>query len=229
MKTNTVWQEWRKIILFIGFALICLIVLYAFDVIDKIDLEATSDAVRELGIWGMLLYVIAYTIRPLFFFPATLLTLFGGYTFGPFLGTGLDIVGAGSGAVLAFLIARYLGREKMERFIKGKKIERFDQTIQNNGFMVVLYLRLIPLIPFDSINYSLGLSSVKLKSYMAATYLGIIPGAFVLNYIGSSLRTMDRNLWIAVALYGAMVLLPIIVKRYKGTSQIPLEKESTSK
>lgn len=229
MKTQTVWQEWRKIILFIGFALICLIVLYAFDVIDKIDIEATSDAVRELGIWGMLLYVIAYTIRPLFFFPATLLTLFGGYTFGPFLGTGLDIVGAGSGAVLAFLIARYLGREKMERFVKGKKIERFDQTIQNNGFMVVLYLRLIPLIPFDSINYSLGLSSVKLKSYIAATYLGIIPGAFVLNYIGSSLRTMDRNLWIAVALYGVMVLLPIIVKKYKGTSQIPLKKESTSK
>lgn len=229
MKTNTVWQEWRKIILFIGFALICLIVLYAFDVIDKIDLEATSDAVRDLGIWGMLLYVIAYTIRPLFFFPATLLTLFGGYTFGPFLGTGLDIVGAGSGAVLAFLVARYLGREKMERFVKGKKIERFEQTIQNNGFMVVLYLRLIPLIPFDSINYSLGLSSVKLKSYMVATYLGIIPGAFALNYIGSSLRTMDGNLWIAIALYGVMVLLPIIVKKYKGTSQIPLEKESTSK
>ncbi|MGB2991659.1 MAG: TVP38/TMEM64 family protein [Paenisporosarcina sp.] len=229
MKTNTVWQEWRKIILFIGFALICLIVLYAFDVIDKIDLEATSDAVRDLGIWGMLLYVIAYTIRPLFFFPATLLTLFGGYTFGPFLGTGLDIVGAGSGAVLAFLVARYIGREKMERFVKGKKIERFDRTIQNNGFMVVLYLRLIPLIPFDSINYSLGLSSVKLKSYMVATYLGIIPGAFALNYIGSSLRTMDGNLWIAIALYGVMVLLPIIVKKYKGTSQIPLEKESTSK
>ncbi|QBP42285.1 TVP38/TMEM64 family protein [Paenisporosarcina antarctica] len=225
MKKRTFWQEWQKIILFVGFAISCLIVLYAFDVIGKIDIEAASDYVRELGIWGMLLYVIVYTIRPLFFFPATLLTLFGGYTFGPFLGTALDIVGAGSGAVLAFLVARYLGREKIEKFVKGKKIERFDQSIQNNGFIVVLYLRLIPLIPFDSINYSLGLSSIKLKSYMAATYLGIIPGAFVLNYIGSSLRTMDSKLWIAVALYGVMVLLPFLVKKFKGTTQIHLEKE----
>ncbi|WP_019415671.1 TVP38/TMEM64 family protein [Paenisporosarcina sp. TG20] len=224
MKSKSFWQEWRKIILFVGFAILCLIVLYVFDVIGKIDIEAASDAVRELGIWGMVLFVVAYTIRPLFFFPATLLTLFGGYTFGPFIGTGLDIIGAGSGAVLAFLVARYLGREKMKRFFRGKKIEGFDQSIRNNGFMVVLYLRLIPLIPFDSINYSLGLSSVKLKSYMAATYLGIIPGAFVLNYIGSSFRTMDSNLWIAIALYGVMILLPILVKKFKGTTQIPLEK-----
>ncbi len=225
MNMRKFWREWRKIIVFIGFAIACMIILYAFDVIDNIDIEATSDAVRALGIWGMILYVIAYTIRPLFFFPATLLTLFGGYTFGPFLGTGLDIIGAGSGAVLAFLVARYLGREKIERFVKGKKIERFDKSIKKNGFMVVLYLRLIPLIPFDSINYSLGLSSIKLKPYMAATYLGIIPGAFVLNYIGSSLREMDATLWIAIALYGVMILLPLIVKKYKGTSQIPLEKE----
>ncbi len=223
-----VWREWKGIILFALFGITVIILLNYFDVIDRIDVKALSKYVKSLGFLGEVLYVAAYTIRPFFFFPATAMTLFGGYTFGAVKGTMLDVIGAGSGAVLAFFLSRYLGRRKLERWVKGKKIEKFDQSIKRNGFLVVLYLRLIPLFPFDSLNYSLGLSSVRRRDYIFATYLGIIPGSFVLNFLGSSFKEMGNRLWIAAVLYGLLIVIPIILKKRKKTSDISMKSNESS-
>lgn len=207
-----IWTEWKGIILFGSFAILCISLIYGLDIVGRINIPALRDYVLSLGIWGEILYVLAYTIRPFFFFPATPMTLFGGYTFGAVKGTILDIIGAGTGALLAFLLARHLGRQKIEHWLKGKKIARFDQSIQRNGFLVVLYMRLIPLFGFDMLNYSLGLSAVKTRSYAAATYLGIIPGAFVLNFLGSSIGSSSEQLTLAIAMYALLILVPLIIK-----------------
>lgn len=209
------WQEWRGIILFVVFVITGFLVIYKLGIVDSFNIAELSQVVRDMGIWGKILYVITYILRPLVLFPATPLTLFGGYTFGAVHGTILDVIGAGTGALLAFWIARKLGKDKIERLIKGKKIEKFDHKIGENGFLVVLYLRLIPLFPFDSINYSMGLSSVRTRDYAVATYLGIIPGAFVLNFLGSSLGRLDWQFYTAIGLYALMIILPLIMKKLR--------------
>lgn len=210
------WQEWRGIILFVVFVTIGFLVIYRLRIVDSFNIVELSQVVRDMGIWGKIIYVIIYIIRPLVLFPATPLTLFGGYTFGATQGTILDVIGAGTGAVLAFWIARKLGKSKIEHLIQGKKLEKFDHKLSENGFLVVLYVRLIPLFPFDSINYSMGLSSIRMRDYAAATYLGIIPGAFTLNFLGSSLGQLDWQLYMAIALYALMVILPFLVKKLRN-------------
>ncbi|MGA9230717.1 MAG: TVP38/TMEM64 family protein, partial [Exiguobacterium oxidotolerans] len=168
----------------------------------QFDLEALSNWILAQGFPGMLLYVLAYTIRPLVFFPASLLTMFGGYTYGPWLGTLLDVIGAGTGSLLSFWIARLLGRRAVEKIIGTGKLTVFDDRIASNGFTVVLLVRLIPLFPFDAISYASGLSKIKFKQFALASYLGIIPGAFVYNNIGASLRDpFSWQFFLAVFLY----------------------------
>ncbi len=182
--------------------------------LEQFDIQALSDWVRNQGLTGMLLYVLAYTVRPLVFFPASLLTVFGGYTYGPWLGTLLDVIGAGTGGLLSFWIARLLGRRGVEKLIGKGKLNVLDERIATNGFLVVLVVRLIPLFPFDAISYASGLSKIRFKQFAIANYLGIIPGAFVYNNIGSSLRDpFSWQFFVAIGLYVLFFAVGLVAQR----------------
>jgi len=182
--------------------------------LEQFDIQALSDWVRDQGLTGMLLYVLAYTIRPLVFFPASLLTIFGGYTYGPWLGTLLDVIGAGTGGLLSFWIARLLGRRGVEKLIGKGKLNVLDERIATNGFLVVLVVRLIPLFPFDAISYASGLSKIRFKQFAIANYIGIIPGAFVYNNIGSSLRDpFSWQFFVAIGLYVLFFAVGLVAQR----------------
>ncbi len=199
--------------LLIGFAVTCLSALQLTGIIDRLDIPALSAWVRDLGFIGGLLYMLAYTLRPLIFFPATVLTLFGGYTFGAFWGTIYDVIGAGTGAVLSFYIARRFGRQSVEKLLRGKKILDIDERIGRNGFLVILYVRLFP-FPFDGVNYGAGLSKVSARDYIPATYLGIIPGALVYNYVGQSLRDIGSSqFYIAISVYACFAIIPVVIMK----------------
>lgn len=130
------------LIVMLAIAITCWVVLKATGVVAHLDLPTLSTWMRNLGFMGVLLYILTYTLRPLIFFPAAPLTLFGGYTFGAFNGTLYDVIGAGTGALLAFWIARKFGRGSVEKLLRGKKLQSFDERIGNNGFLVILYMRL---------------------------------------------------------------------------------------
>jgi uncharacterized membrane protein YdjX (TVP38/TMEM64 family) len=215
------------LLILFGFATTCLVVLKLTGVVERIDIPATSEWVRSLGLLGAILYMVIYALRPLIFFPAAVLTLFGGYTFGAFWGTVLDVVGAGTGALLSFYIARRFGRKSVEKLLRGKTSRwlDLDERIERNGFLVILYLRLTP-APFDAINYGAGLSKIKARSFIPASYIGIIPGAFVYNYLGQSLRDVgSAQLYVAIALYLVFISTPIVImaiqrKRKRSREQI---------
>ncbi|MCD1260563.1 TVP38/TMEM64 family protein [Paenibacillus athensensis] len=203
-------------LLILWFALaLCGLLLWKFTNIGKsIHMDAISVWLRELGFVGGLLYILAYTLRPLVLFPAIPLTVFGGYTFGAFWGTVYDVIGAGAGAVLSFQIARRWGRGSFERLIRGKKLQTFDEKAEKNGFMVVLYMRLLPFFPFDGVSYGAGLSKIRTGDYTWATFIGIIPGAVVYNVLGDSLQEIgSMKFYLAVALYVAFALIPLVVRR----------------
>ncbi|MCY1690224.1 VTT domain-containing protein [Exiguobacterium sp. SL14] len=126
--------------------------------------------------------------------------MFGGYTYGPWLGTLLDVIGAGTGGLLSFWIALLLGRRGVEKLIGKGKIQGLDERIATNGFLVVLVVLLIPLFPFDAISYASGLSKIRFKQFAIANYLGIIPvrsfttisvQAFVIHSLGNFSLRLD--------------------------------------
>jgi uncharacterized membrane protein YdjX (TVP38/TMEM64 family) len=200
---------WVLLVWFIA-AVIVLILLKTTGFFEQIELDEWGDWLRDLGLFGGILYILAYTLRPLVLFPATPLTLFGGYVFGAFWGTIYDVIGAGAGALLSFVIARKWGRSSVERLIKRKKLQTFDDKAKRNGFMVVLYMRLMPFFPFDGVSYGAGLSKVRGWDYTLATLIGIIPGAVVYNVFGASLNNIgSAGFYWAVLLYAVFALVPL--------------------
>jgi len=106
--------------------------------------------------------------------------------FGPFIGWIYTYIGENLSATVAFFAARYFGRN----FVKENEnafIQKYDKKLKTNGFETVLILRLIPLFPFDFVNYASGLSSIKYRHYIFATLLGVIPGLTAYIFLGGSL------------------------------------------
>ncbi len=151
---------------------------------------------------------------------ATILTLVGGFLFGSLLGTVFVNLGATSGATLAFLTARYLLRDWVERKF-GQKLGPIQTGFTKNAFSYLVTLRLVPLFPFFLVNLVSGLTRVPLGTYVVATALGIVPGSFVYAYAGRQLGTINSlkeiaspHVILAFTLLGLLALVPILYRRF---------------
>jgi uncharacterized membrane protein YdjX (TVP38/TMEM64 family) len=169
------------------------------------------------------LFVVAYAAVTGLSLPgAAIMTLAGGFLFGAVFGTILVNLGATTGATLAFLVARYLFRDAVERKF-GKWLGPFQEGFAKNAFSYLMTLRLIPLFPFFVVNLVSGLTRINLSTYVAATALGIIPGSFVYAYAGRQLGTINSlkeiaspNVLAAFVLLGLLAVVPIIYKKLSG-------------
>lgn len=167
------------------------------------------------------LFIIAYAAVTGLSLPgAAILTLAGGFLFGSLFGTLFVNLGATTGATLAFLTARYLLRDTVERKF-GKWLGPFQEGFAKNAFSYLMTLRLIPLFPFFVVNLVSGLTRVNVGTYVAATALGIIPGSFVYAYAGRQLGTINSlkeiaspNVIAAFVLLGLLALVPILYKKF---------------
>ena len=126
------------------------------------------------------------------FFPFPLIAAAGGLLFGTLEGTILSIVGGSVGAVLAFLIARYVARDAVQALV-GDRLSRVQDALARRGFVAVLYARIVPGVPRDVANYAFGLTRVGLGAFTAATILGIAPRAFAYTALGGSLGNLDST------------------------------------
>ncbi|MBI2104388.1 MAG: TVP38/TMEM64 family protein [Candidatus Omnitrophica bacterium] len=158
--------------------------------------DVTPDKIRALvlsfGVWAPIVYLATYG-QPIVPLPASVMTITGGLAFGPWWGTWAALTGATIRACGEFLIARLLGRQAVERLLRGK-LAAWDAKLAANGFTAVLLIRLVPNLPFDMQNYGLGFSRVRFSAYAPATVLGMIPGSFAYVYLGYSL-TDPKQLW----------------------------------
>jgi uncharacterized membrane protein YdjX (TVP38/TMEM64 family) len=159
------------------------------------------------------LYILIYTVRPLILFPASILSLTGGLAFGPLWGMLYTVIGATMGAVLSFISARVLGKRLIQKKWVGQW-HKVEKQLEERGFLYILILRLIPLFPFDLISYASGVSKVKLTAFFFGTLLGIVPGTFVYNFLGSSfVHGKNHDIVIAAAAFILVLLIPIFLKR----------------
>ena len=146
--------------------------------------------VESLGFWGPVAFVVGYAVATVAFIPGSLLTLAAGAIFGLGKGTAVVLIGATLGSSMAFLIARYLARSTVERRIQGNdRFETIDRAVAAEGLKIVFLLRLSPIFPFNLLNYTLGLTSVRFRDYLLAAF-GMIPGTFLYVYYGKALGSL---------------------------------------
>jgi uncharacterized membrane protein YdjX (TVP38/TMEM64 family) len=142
-------------------------------------LSAFNEWVGGLGAWGVVIFIVVYVIATVLLVPGSALTVGAGFVFG--LGWGLLAVSLGStiGAALAFLIARFVAREKIASMARNNEnFRRIDAAIGEHAKLVFL-LRLSPLIPFSLSNYFYGLTAIKFWPYVLASWIGMLPGTLL--------------------------------------------------
>jgi uncharacterized membrane protein YdjX (TVP38/TMEM64 family) len=142
--------------------------------------------VEGLGVWGPVVFILGYAVATVAFIPGSLLTLAAGAIFGLARGTLYTFCGATLGASGAFLVARYLARNAIERKIAGNaKFAAIDRAVGQEGFKIVALLRLSPVFPFNLLNYSLGLTRVPFLQYFLAS-IAMLPGTLLYVYYGKA-------------------------------------------
>ena len=128
------------------------------------------------------------------------------------------MIGATIGATIAYLIAKYLARPFVEDIAKKKftKLIEYDDKLKENGLATVLFLRFIPIFPFNGLNFALGITRVKTVDYILGTFIGIIPGTFVYTYFGNSLGMLDPiQIVTSVVLIILLSITYPLYKKYK--------------
>ncbi len=137
-----------------------------------------------LGWWAGGVYAAVYAAATLSPLPKSVFTLAAGAVFGLAQGLIVVVVGACAGAVLAFYLARTLGRGGLHR-LTGFRSQRLDAQLARRGFLTVLVARLVPLVPFTVVNYVAGVTALRLRVFLAATALGMLPATTAYVALGA--------------------------------------------
>jgi len=222
-------------VLAIGFGL-----FFAFDLDRFVTFQALHDNrmalmdfVDQRGVLAIALFVLVYAASTALSLPGgAVLTITGGFLFGSWLGTLYVVVGATAGAVAVFLIAKTSLGDAL-RAKAGPSLKKMEAGFQENALSYLLVLRLIPLFPFFLVNIVPAFLGVPLRAYALATFVGIIPGAFVFASVGSGIGSVFDRMEgpfdpaaaltpeVITALVGLSVLslLPVAYKKIKARRQ----------
>ena len=218
-----------KIVLAVMFA-IAIGAFFYFDLAQYLslqNLQGNRDRLLAYAedhyVTAVLLFIGVYGVQTALSLPgAAALTLVGGFLFGSVVGTLYVNVAATAGATLAFLAARYLLQDWVERKF-GDRLGPIQQGFARNAFSYLMTLRLIPAFPFFLVNLVSGLTRINVGTYIAATAIGILPGSFVYAYAGRQLGTINSlgeiaspPVLLAFTLLGLLALFPIIYRKLKG-------------
>ncbi len=200
--------------------------------LDAASIEAW---IADFGPWAPLVFICAYVLATVFFVPGLLFTLAAGALFGPYLGTLYSLVGATVGATIAFLVARYAFSEWLAKRAPSR-VRRVVEGVETEGWRFVAMTRLIPFIPFNALNYVLGLTRIRLAHYVIASFLFMAPGGAAyayLGYAGRELATGDEDLvqkaLLGLAALGLLAFLPRLIKRFvirRGKAEGAAQTES---
>lgn len=184
---------------------------------EYLDQERLKAWIVGYGAWGPVMYIVIYSIAPSFMLPGLPITVVGGILFGPVGGTVYTSIGATIGASIAFLIARYMGRGWVEAMIKGRW-EELDLEVERQGWKIVAFTRLIPLFPFNLLNYAFGLTRIRFSHYLLASFVFMLPGIIAYVVFSSSLLgllkgNVSREFLIGLILVVIVSAIPIAYKR----------------
>ena len=196
---------------------------------DQFDAAALETWVKDAGSAGPLVFMLIYAIGTVFFLPGSVLTLAGGALFGPVFGTFYNLTAATIGAMISFVAARYLAHDWVEKKTGGR-MKQLKQGVEGEGWKFVAFVRLVPLFPFNILNYALGLTKIKFSHYSIATYIFMLPGAIAYTYLGYVGREavaggdgLIQKIMLAFALLAVVGFLPSLIGRLRRGPMMDVE------
>ena len=180
--------------------------------------ERVRDWVQDAGVWAPLAFVAVSASLTVVLFPGPLLAGASGLLFGTALGFPLSLTAAVLGASLAFLIARFVAHDAVERRA-GPRLAALREAIGRRGFLAVLYARILPGVPYNLVNYGAGLTTIRLRVFAAATALGAAPRAFAYTALGGSLDDLGSpEAIVAFAVLAVMAVGGLVALRRSGSA-----------
>ena len=194
-------------------------------------LEVTQQLLgfMQTGIWGVLIFILLYAIRPLILFPATFLTLAGGFVFGPVLGVIYTIVASNISSAIAFYVGQYFGEGLLQEQDDEADgwIQRYTRRMRENSFETVMTMRFI-FLPYDMVSYLAGFLRIKFVPFILATALGSIPGTIAFVGFGASVESFDGGipslnpvtLGVSVVIFIVSIALSRLFKKKESTALV---------
>lgn len=178
------------------------------------------------GVWGVVIYILLYSVRPLILFPSTILTLAGGFVFGPFLGVLYTIVASNISSTIAFYVGQFFGEGLLKDDGSEGWIQRYARRMRENSFETVMTMRFI-FLPYDLVSYLAGFLKIKFIPFILATALGSIPGTIAFVGFGASIEAFDGalpklnpvTLGFSILIFIASIFLSRMFKKREGISK----------
>ncbi|MCM8794210.1 MAG: TVP38/TMEM64 family protein [Candidatus Omnitrophica bacterium] len=188
---------------------------------DKVSPEIIRAWISRFGASAPFVYALLYALNTVTLLPPIfIMSLTAGLAFGKVTGFLALMAGAMIGTSATFYISRRVGREFVEKRLAGK-FKSLDERLRRNGFATVLFFRVIPLVPYEVLNYTAGLSNVSFKDYWWGTLIGLLPGVAAAVFFGDSLANIKKDPAMFLVAVGALALLfavPVIYLKLKKKS-----------
>lgn len=194
----------------------------AFFLFGLHDLDSIKGYILSFGVWApvvsFMLMIFQSIIAPL---PAFLITFSNATLFGWVYGALLSWSSAMVGAALCFVLARYLGREFVEKMTSKFALENIDSYFKEHGKNTILIARLLPFISFDIVSYAAGLTSMSFRSFIIATGIGQLPATLIYSYAGEMLTGSAKTFVMGLLILFAMSALAVLLKKIFGSKHQP--------
>lgn len=222
-------RDWWRPVALLAAILVVLVLARVLGVGERLgDLR---DWIHELGPWGPFVFAVLYAAAVVAAVPGAPMTVAAGALFGSVLGVVVVINAATLGASLAFLIARYFARDAVARSLAdNEKFQKLDRLTEQHGAIIVALTRLVPIIPFNLLNYGFGLTRVPFWTYVIWSWLCMLP-ATILFVVGADAftkgLTQGQVPWALVAAFAGAALILTLLARH--ARRILKEKERKAK
>ena len=205
---------WRPIVLIILVAAV-MVLSYVFGIGEK--LGALRDWIQSLGALGPVVFVFIYAGATVAALPGLAITIVAGAIFGSLVGVIVVSIASTLGASLAFLIGRYFARDATAKWLaKREKFKKLDDLTEKHGAIIVAIVRLIPLFPFNLVNYGFGLTKVRFWTYVFWSWLCMLP-ATILYVVGTDavIQAIVRKEvpWTLIGILVAVGILLVLLVR----------------
>jgi len=188
---------------------------------EQLSIDVLTARVGQLGWLAPLVFIACYAIATILFLPGLVFTLAGGALFGPLYGTLYNLTGATLGATLAFLAARYIASDWAAQRT-GKRLRQLMDGVEEEGWRFVAFVRLVPLFPFNLLNYALGLTNIRLSHYIISSFIFMAPGGAAYTYLGHAGREVAgggedvvRKVLLAIAMVASIAFASRVIVRLR--------------
>ena len=203
----------KRVVKFI-FALLVLLALGILFLAKFGKLFLIGDELKGLilgfGIFAPLIFIVLLALQVLIApIPGQAAGLVSGFIFGAFAGTVYSMIGLALGSYLAFVIARKFGRPFVEKVVDKNTLKKFDNISSKEGTLTLFLIYLFPALPDDAVCYIAGLTKIRIRTLVIISFLGRLPGFFVLNLVGSGIASENTlGYWI---FFGMMMIVSLVM------------------